>query len=529
KDYIFNFTRVTKEEFDEYLNSGFINDKFKTERLVYFIIFIIFNIFALVSLVLFHNLRNSYIIRQRNYRLTFAFGIFTYISVIFSFIPQFMKVPCTISVFSANILNTVVNFLFLSRGLRVILFYHFNIFKVNTIKQRRLEGENRDIIEPNCFFPKITRKINIIIAAFVITPTAIAVLAVIIIYIVEDMNQPEKCPMFIPEDAMLNLKKNKGKELYSIVVIYGVLYSILNFVSAVLLLYVKDTSKYGLKFECLSVSIMILVFNFLNIFLQNRCSTESFYNEIIKTNRLPRRGYMTIFEKTKGGKILYTFVTIYMFFTSISLPIIRYALAKHKRDDYSDDPLSSINYFYRVLNTSSLVAELREIAIKEFSVENVLFWENYQLLRKMISRYQIEYNKAKEMGDEKIISQYDFENFFQQQQQHPSLSTVSGSETGNENGTYSLVEESSLDPRTPVPKEILPYYNSFYFMFIDFNGPAVVNLLGETVKHIVNEMCSTPTIGMYDAAKNEVVDMMFSSIYPILIEKNKNHISETLG
>jgi len=53
--------------------------------------------------------------------------------------------------------------------------------------------------------------------------------------------------MFIPEDAMLNLKKNKGKELYSIVVIYGVLYSILNFVSAVLLLYVKDTSKYGLK------------------------------------------------------------------------------------------------------------------------------------------------------------------------------------------------------------------------------------------------------------------------------------------
>jgi len=84
----------------------------------------------------------------------------------------------------------------------------------------------------------------------------------------------------------------------------------------------------------------------------------------------------------------------------------------------------------------------------------------------MISRYQIEYNKAKEMGDEKIISQYDFENFFQQQQQHPSLSTVSGSETGNENGTYSLVEESSLDPRTPVPKEILPYYNSFYFMYV---------------------------------------------------------------
>jgi len=55
---------------------------------------------------------------------------------------------------------------------------------VNTIKQRRLEGENRDIIEPNCFFPKITRKINIIIAAFVITPTVFLLLLLLLLLII---------------------------------------------------------------------------------------------------------------------------------------------------------------------------------------------------------------------------------------------------------------------------------------------------------------------------------------------------------
>jgi len=111
--------------------------------------------------------------------------------------------------------------------------------------------------------------------------------------------------------------------------------------------------------------------------------------------------------------------------------------------------MSSIQYFYKVLNSTALVAELREIAIKEFSVENVLFWENYQILQKMIYHYQLEYNKAKELGDERILSQYDFESYYQQQLQSFSSSSMDG---------------YSYDPLMEVPKEILPYYISFYHM-----------------------------------------------------------------
>jgi len=111
--------------------------------------------------------------------------------------------------------------------------------------------------------------------------------------------------------------------------------------------------------------------------------------------------------------------------------------------------MSSIQYFYKVLNTPSLVNELRDIAIKEFCVENVLFWENYQILQTMAYRYQIELKKAQEQGDARILTQYDFEGYYQKQVQSFSVSSM---------------DDYSYDPNTPVPKEILPYYTSFYYM-----------------------------------------------------------------
>jgi len=110
--------------------------------------------------------------------------------------------------------------------------------------------------------------------------------------------------------------------------------------------------------------------------------------------------------------------------------------------------MNSLQYFYKVLNTPALINELKKIAIKEFSVENVLFWENYQLLKKMVYCYQLEYNKAIEMGDERLVSQYDFEGYYQQIQNYSTSS--------QDNYVY--------DPSMLIPKEIMPYYMSFYHM-----------------------------------------------------------------
>ncbi|OUM56489.1 hypothetical protein PIROE2DRAFT_65507 [Piromyces sp. E2] len=180
---------------------------------------------------------------------------------------------------------------------------------------------------------------------------------------------------------------------------------------------------------------------------------------------------------------------------------------------YGLKPMNSLQYFYKVLNTPSLVNELRSIAIKEFAVENVLFWENYQILKKMIYRYQIEYKRAKEMGDENLVGQYDFEGYYQNIQ----------------NYTSSSEDNFSYDSTMLIPQEIMPYFLSFYHMFIDFNGPAVVNITSQTTKRIFNEICTYPTVGIFDVAAQEVVELMYYSLYPILLKQNEKHLANTLN
>jgi hypothetical protein len=330
----------------------------------------------------------------------------------------------------------------------------------------------------------------------------ISILATFFIYIFGD-NMLNKCPFFKFDDAMIALKNNQGRELFIVVQIYGFIYTLLSVINTGLLIFIKDVNKYGAKFECLSVSILITISNIINVILQVKASSKYGEKNILKT---PPKMFLTLFEITKGGKMLFTVVSIYMLFASITLPVIQYYKAKTFSKEFIYDPMSSIQYFYKVLNSTALVAELREIAIKEFSVENVLFWENYQILQKMIYHYQLEYNKAKELGDERILSQYDFESYYQQQLQSFSSSSMDG---------------YSYDPLMEVPKEILPYYISFYHMFIDFNGSAVVNISGDKIRNIINGMNTCPTVGIFDEAKDEVVEIMFSSIYPILIRKNK--------
>ncbi|OUM57992.1 hypothetical protein PIROE2DRAFT_64683 [Piromyces sp. E2] len=148
------------------------------------------------------------------------------------------------------------------------------------------------------------------------------------------------------------------------------------------------------------------------------------------------------------------FYTVIRFFTGyhifVSLVIAIAMLFVKDANKYGVKPLSSIQYFYKVLNTPALVNELRDIAIKEFSVENVLFWQNYQILQKMVCRYQIEYDKAKAMNDERYVTQYDFEGYYQQQLVSTQI-------------TSSSMENYSYDPNMAIPNELMPYFTSFYY------------------------------------------------------------------
>lgn len=523
---IFNktmFEPANDQEFQQFKQSQFLyDDSFKTERTIYKIAFIIVNIFCIASLVLFYRLRNSYIIRQRNFILTFLGGIAIYVNIIIGFIPQICEAPCMLSAISANIINPFVDLIFLTRTLRVVLNYYYNIYKVSSISKNRLNYNDRyslkrnnwnnksDSFEPNRYLPKIYKRINMILSLIVIVPMIIVISATIIIYITRDID----CSFTKFEDTLKAMKKgytdknNENVSLFYVVIVFSLIYMIVTLALSILLVFVKDANKYGVKFECFSVFILIFIGNFINMPIQKEMG------DLKKSDKIPSRIFLKIFDVAKGGKMLFVIVSIYMMFATTTLPVIHYYNSKRRKNRYFQDPMCSIQYFYKVLNNPSLFNELKNIAIKEFSVENILFYENYTKLQKIVYRYELEQKRKNDLESDRTVSPNNFESYYQQQ-------------TNNYPYNFSK-KENLVDPNKPLPNEILPFYLSFYYMFIDYSGPAVVNISGYTFNNIFKNLQTHPTVGIFDEAKNEVIENMYQSIYPILIIDNKKYIANTI-
>jgi len=414
-----------------------------------------------------------------------------------------------LNVILANSLSVLLHSFFVVRSLRIILFYYLNLFKVSSINKRRFNTMKMDFthqIEPNRYIMKIYRKINMINLAVLIIPTLITTIITIVIYNVND-DLSDHCPLTTPTDTLVQIKDDEVNILLGVIAVSSAVMMILNIVNAITLCFIKDSSKYGIRFECISVSILIVIVNSLSMVFRSQAEADE------KNNKMPTRFILNLYNVTKGGEMMFASVSFYIFLIFIPIPIRHYFKAKSLKNRYFQDPMSSLHFFYKVLNTPSLVNELRNIAVKEFSVENVLFWENYKVLQEKSKNYQLYYNR--EYPSIRPDHQCNFDYYYYQLQQRNYAPDF-------------LSDRGAYNPNLPIPKELFSYYISFYHMFIDYNGPSVVNLPEKTVKGIVNEMCSYPTVGIYDQAAREVIEMMYTSLYPILLNQNKEYIMSTV-
>ncbi|ORX49262.1 hypothetical protein BCR36DRAFT_291919, partial [Piromyces finnis] len=209
---------------------------------------------------------------------------------------------------------------------------------------------------------------------------------------------------------------------------------------------------------------------------------------------------------TKDG--IYIFITcgIYLHLTSVVIPIIKCFKAERLNKRYANEPTNTMQYFYKILNSPNLVEELKSIAIQDFVVENVLFWENYCILQKLVTR-------VKQKQDITVDSSSNSHH------QKFSLQDIYSQNSGSH-------DEESYDPNYPLLPQLVPYYNAFYHTFIDVDGPAVVNISGSTVRRIYHDFYTYPTVGIFDEAKDEVVESMFVTIFPALLQNNRKQLGE---
>ncbi|ORX84887.1 hypothetical protein BCR32DRAFT_291050 [Anaeromyces robustus] len=500
---IFNTTSVSKEEFGTAMSSESSFVDIKTMELVYKIIFYIYSFVGITSLLTFFHMRKNYVIKQMNFHLTFLNGLFAFISGIVTISVQFTNLPCPVSLFTSNVINPFYNSIFLSRSLRLVLLYQYNIYKVNTLELRKkiYNGKYKTTeVEPNKYLPHKYKVINRIIYGVITVSTLSGLIYTIVMLIMYS----DRCPLSTNQSALQQIKTN-GKEtqiLFNFAQIFGLIFAFVLIIMIYFISKVEDNNKYGVKFECWTTSILIITITSFNLYLNNSVNKSK---ELIHSNgnaKLTSRSLLTIYDYTKGGRALFSIISTYMIFACIILPCIRCWNNRKHNENIDTGLYRKQNYFYKLLNYPPVLEKLEKIAIKDFSVENILFWKNYQNLHRKVFVYFSSFIDSNER--ERNV---DFDNYYQNYMKHFSISEM---------------EDFPYYPNTKIPKELLPYFVNFYYNFIDVSSPAAVNITDKEIKQILLNFNSVKTISVFDEAKNEVVEMMYNSIYPILLKNNKD-------
>jgi len=518
-------------------NGIFINTNTISGK-VYIVLNFLCFLYYIIPLIWIVKYRNWYIFKQRNFILTFIGGIANYISTASNSLTPIIKIPCSFAYYSATIATSIMQICYVFRAFRLILLYRLNIFKVTYINENKFIKNLKEgtLIEPNIYYKSIYKLVNKKLAWITLTVIeTVVTIAAVSLHLVAYAKHGPICGI-TPVD--INSKINSEPHGYEFINKYNLtsdfrklpdvstfyymksMFRLPDFLTFLFITVcivitvifatteIKDSKTFGIKFDCLSSAIISIMVGVVYFFFK-------FQMETIMNGVKPKTEEKTIFTKqqmylrTKQGIIFFVIIGVFIQLTSVIIPLIQCVFTEHMNKKYESEPINELQYFYKVIKQPELVEELKAIAIQEFCVENVLFWENYCLLHKLVTRVT---KHHKEVGG--TIDNYDLF----------SLQDI----MYNENSTFSIEQQSdgSYDPEYPLLPQLVPYFNSFYYTFIDIDGPAPVNITAYTITRINYELNTEPTVGIFDEALSEVIENMFFSIYPIFLNQNRKQIGE---
>ncbi|KAG4084634.1 hypothetical protein H8356DRAFT_1088630 [Neocallimastix lanati (nom. inval.)] len=443
------------------------------------IIFLFANIFCVfyyfIPLIWIFHYKHWYIIKQRNFVLTFVGGIANFISTFSNLVTQILDIPCAVTELSQ--------------------------------KKFIQKSQTNTIVEPNIYYKSIYKMVN----KFLYTAVSI-IFHVLTQKKAENIIKGPICGMaFININDKISsgyqsTKGSGGKYIRQEKNAYEIL---MGSPSSMFML----PMYIGMIFSVFCL-IIVLVFTFTDIKDDQRFDQVIYIIFFI----VKQSGYFyinknsfftTLFNTTKEGILLFVINGFYLHFTSVIIPLCKCISAERLDKQYENEPTNTIQYFLKILNSPNLVEELKSIAIQEFVVENILFWENYCILQKLVTKA-----KHKQFNGE-------FESSGSSDH-HGKLLTqdIYSQNSGNSH------DEESYDPNYPLLPQLVPYFNAFYHTFIDIDGPAAVNISGSTVRRIYHDFYTYPTVGIFDEAKDEVIESMYLSIFPILLQQNRKQLGE---
>jgi len=555
-----SLTNTTRTSNDKYINGSdyvnYLDDRYKYDGTFgIFIatktfsgkIYIIFNTFCLfyylVPILWIIKYRNWYIFKQRNFLLTFIGGIANFICTMSNSLTPIMQMPCAVSYYSATIATSIMQICYIFRAFRLILLYRLNIYKVTFLKQDKFMKHSKGgtLIEPNIYFRSIYKLVNKRITLITIFAYEFIVILVSVgAHFLTRMKYGSVCGLrFVDINGRINGEtygmnyiqmKNitRADDVPKDVSTFSMMRNMFRIPEVLTILFIcaclcisfiftftkiKDNQRFGIKFDCFSTAIISIFVGFVYFFF--KMQMETFLAAPQPSEKKSKLGLKDIFTshqlylRTKQGIILFVLIGLYIQFSSVIIPLCQCLYSKYMNKKYENEPLNEMEYFQKILRTPEIVEELKVVAVQEFTVENVLFWENYCLLHQLAEKVV---QHQKQHGD---ID--DSENMFLLQE------IISRSQN---TASSSSQREWFCESKMPVPSQLLPYFNSFYYTFIDIDGPAPVNITAETFSKIQYEISTAPNVGVFDEAKDEVVESMFFSIFPIFLRNHRKQLGK---
>ncbi|ORX77344.1 hypothetical protein BCR32DRAFT_283267 [Anaeromyces robustus] len=488
----------------------------KLEDKIYFGINIFCNLYFIIPLIWICFHRNSFIVKQRSFILTLIGGISSFLSAKTNLASQNYNVSCAFTYYSRVVFMFIAQVCFVSRAFRLILLYRLNDYKLNQLNHKEFiqKTQNGDINESNIYyksFKKTSDKkfvylimpfliIFDFIMGFFLKDTLIQKIFVIGNYNLNDrilyhsqFSSSSKIPEHFKgiNESMTNLFKVPRYTSYFFIILYLIIVLIFIFTK------IKDDQKFGIKFDCFSNAIISLITQLFHEFL---CTNKA--KDMIAKQINP---IYTINNVTKNGIIFFVFVDFFIQLTSVIIPLIKCIQEKQINENHNNVHINNLQYFYSILQSPAFMDELKSIALQEFVAEDILFWENYCTLQKItnrsIKRYEERYNNNN--NNRNPFNMYNNNNYI-----HNYYSI----------NDYNLnLENNHIDnPYYPILPDLLPYYNVFYHIFIDPNVHVPQN--------IYQVLHNNPVVGVFDGAKNEVVESMYMSIFPRLLQNSRKQI-----
>ncbi|ORX77345.1 hypothetical protein BCR32DRAFT_248011 [Anaeromyces robustus] len=220
----------------------------------------------------------------------------------------------------------------------------------------------------------------------------------------------------------------------------------------------------------------------------------------------------TINSLTKNGIILFVFVDFFIQLTSVIIPLIKCIQEEKSNKKNQNTRVNTIEYFYKILESPIFMEELKNIAVQEFVVQDILFWENYCTLHKITARSIIKFEERNS-----IYSNNNNYNYNDNHHHH---------HYSHRNSSHSSIESGHIYiPYYPILPELLPYYYAFCHIFIDRNGPCTVNISENCRRSIYHTLNNNPVVSVFDEAKDEIVESMYVNLFPILLQNSRKQIN----